>query len=59
MPKTSAESTRDNVLKYRDAGLIQTKTWVHPDEAKALRNAAQKLPKTKRIREKLTSATKE
>ena len=33
MSKSSAETTRDSVQKYKNAGLIQAKVWVHPEEA--------------------------
>lgn len=49
----SAESTRRNVDKFRDAGLIQAKIWTHPDEAADIRAYAARQPLTKAIREKL------
>ena len=49
MPKSSAETTRDSVEKYRKAGLIQAKIWVHPAEALKVRLYAAKQLLTKPI----------
>jgi quinolinate synthase len=53
MSKSSAQATRDNVVKYKNAGLIQAKIWVHPEEAHGVRLHAAKQPKTKPILEYL------
>lgn len=50
MPKSTAERTRDNVRKYRAAGLIQAKIWVHPAEAPTVRAYAAKQTLTGGIR---------
>lgn len=47
MPKSSAETTRDSVQKYRNAGLIQAKVWIHPEEAQKVRLYAAKQALTK------------
>jgi len=49
MPKSSAETTRTSVQKYKNAGLIQAKIWTHPEEAHRVRLHAAEQPKTKRI----------
>lgn len=54
-PVSQADRTRSSVQKYKDAGLIQAKVWVHPDEAPATRAYAGKKPKTKAILSKLKS----
>lgn len=54
-PVSNADRTRNSVQKYKDAGLIQAKVWVHPDEAAAVRVYAAKKPKTKTVLKKLKS----
>ncbi len=46
-PKSNADSVRDSVKRKKDAGLIQAKVWVHPEEAAAVRKYAARKPKTK------------
>jgi len=46
---TGAERTRRSVKLRKDAGLIQAKVWVHPDEADAVRAYASKKPATKAV----------
>ena len=46
--------TQKSVQKKRDAGLIQAKVWVHPDEADKVRAYAAKQPLTKAINAELT-----
>ena len=54
-PLSSADRTRNSVKKYKDAGLIQAKVWVHPDEAAKVRIYAGKQPETKAILKDLKS----
>lgn len=53
MAKTKAvpgnKRTQKSVQKRKDAGLIQAKVWVHPDEAGTVRTYAGKKPLTKAI----------
>ena len=51
--KTNSQCVKDSVKKYNDAGLMQAKVWVHPEEAKAVRNYAACKPKTKLILKEL------
>jgi len=44
---TGAQRQARSVQRRKDAGLIQAKVWVHPDEAAAVRAYAAKKPKTK------------
>lgn len=44
---TGAQRVARSVQKKKDAGLIQAKVWVHPDEADAVRAYAGKKPLTK------------
>ena len=57
MPKSSAETTRNSVQKYKNAGLIQAKVWVHPKEAQAVRLYAAKQPLTKPLLDYLKGKT--
>ena len=57
MPKSSAEATRDSVQKYRNAGLIQAKIWIHPKEAWKVRLYAAKQALTKPILDYLKGKT--
>jgi len=47
--ETPAERTKKSVKKRKDAGLIQIKVWVDPEEADAVRKYAARKPKTKAI----------
>ena len=46
---TGAARVARSVRLRKNAGLIQAKVWVHPDEADAVRAYAGKKPKTKAI----------
>lgn len=52
-PVSGADRTRNSVKRKKDAGLIQAKVWVHPDEAAKVRAYAAKQPKTKAINSEL------
>lgn len=47
--RTGAQRVAASVKRRKDKGLIQAKVWVHPDEAKAVREYAAKKPLTKSI----------
>lgn len=51
--ETSAERTKRSVKKRKDAGLIQIKVWVDPEEADAVRKYAARKPLTKVILKEL------
>lgn len=51
--KTGAQRVAGSVKRYKDAGLIQAKVWVHPEEADSVRTYASKKPLTKAIRKEL------
>ncbi len=51
--KTNADYVRDHVARRKEAGLIQAKVWVHPEEADAVRKYAARKPKTKEIMKRL------
>ena len=41
--KTSAQRQAERRYRQLAAGLVQFKTWVHPDDVLALREAAEKM----------------
>ncbi len=47
--KTGAQRTQSYKQRRKDAGLIQIKVWVHPDEGSLVRKYAAKQPLTKKI----------
>lgn len=50
---TPAERTKKSVQKRKDAGLMQIKVWVDPEEADAVRKYAARKPLTKEILKEL------
>ena len=49
VPLSNTARNKRSVAKYRKAGLIQAKVWVHPDESDKTRSYAAKQPLTKPI----------
>lgn len=48
-PLTGSQRVKRSTDRYKAAGLIHAKVWVHPDEVGKVRNYAKKQPKTKEV----------